>query len=200
MARLIISVLIFVFMGWLYYLRQNRNPHMGGEISIPKTFWLFFALYCYYILPLLFLLEEPFNAFWSPILMSILLINYSRFVVQGLAMYVSKNWLPIHGMIWNISAVIIIMVVSLWHLDFEEPLLNTHGYLVFLLLYLILLLTDTYYAHTFKGIVGKCTTGDRPVWFASERDPRFTKINRITFRNNILFSMVFISMVILMYA
>ncbi len=128
------------------------------------------------------------------------MINYSRLVVQGLAMYVFKNWRPIHGMIWNISAVIIIMVVSLWHLDFQEPISNAPGYLVFLLLYLILLLTDTYYAHTFRGIVGKSTTGDHPVWFASKRDSRFTKINRITFRNNVLFSLIFISMVILKYA
>lgn len=200
MAKLIISVLVFVFLGCLYYLRQNKNPQMGGEISIPKTFWLFFALYCYFILPLLFLLEEPFNAFWSPTWLSILVINYSRLAVQGLAMYIYKNWRPIHGMIWNLSSLIIITAAVLWNFYQQVPLWNAPGHLVFLLLYLVLLMTDTYYAHTFKGIVGQNTTGDHPVWFASDKDCRFSKINRVTFRNNIFFSLVFISMVILMYA
>jgi hypothetical protein len=200
MAKLVLSVWVFAFMGWFYYLRQKRNAKMGGEISLPKTFWLFFALYCYYILPFLLLWEVPFNAFWSRVMVSMLLVNYSRLIVQGLSMYVYKNWHPIHGMIWNLSAAVIILSVTLVNWDRQVPTLNAPGYVVFLLLYLVLVLTDTYYAYTFKEIVGKSTTGDHPVWFASNRDPRFTKINRITSRNNVLFSMVFICMAILIYA
>lgn len=200
MGRLFITVLFFAILGWIYHLRQNKNPQMGGKISIPKTFWLFFALYCYYIVPLHFLLEGSFNPFWTPVLLSILVINYSRLAIQGLAMYRFKIWRPIYGMTWNLVSVILVMMIMAWNFEHREVIWNAPGQIVFLLLYLGLLLTDTYYAHTFKGIVGQITTGDQPVWFANGKDTRFAKINRITYRNNVFFSLVFISMVILRYA
>ena len=48
-------------------------------------------------------------------------------------------------------------------------------------------LTDTYYAYSFFKIVGTKTIGTEAIWYASETDPVFKRINLITARLNWFF-------------
>ncbi len=61
------------------------------------------------------------------------------------------------------------------------------GYFLYFMGLILTLMTDTYYAKTFFQIVGKRTMGADAIWYASDEDQKFRRINRITARLNIFF-------------
>ena len=176
--------------GIRFYRNQNRVNRIGGHISKPKTVWLCFALYLYFILPVLSyeVFDDRLNhgTRVSLVLFSVLL--YLRALLQPLLMYRLKIWTPILGIAYNLLCSCF-LINRYFKVDFQRLTRSDYDVQIDLLLAICLgvLLTDSFYAWSFYKIVGRDTQGEDAIWYASNDNPAFDRINRITFRLNILF-------------
>lgn len=200
--------MVFIFFGLLtittsitasYYFNQNKQAKIGGKISAAKAFWLGYALFNYFIFPvfLYFFLE---NSTLKLVLILIICLFYLRMLIQSYLMFVSKNWIPSYGILYNIISVIFIFSL-LFKLYITFNAFDENGLLLlslFLFKLILILFTDTFYARNFKTLVGNNTKGKKAIWYASD-DIKFNRINRITSRNNIFFSFLSIALITLMF-
>ena len=182
-----------------YYHYQNKETRIGGQISVAKTFWLGFASFNYFVFPVL-LFYQIENKFISNILLVIIALFYLRFLVQGFLMFVTKNWIPFYGIMHNKISMVAILI-SIVYMLFNQNSISEIGIIFmasFLILLFLVLLTDTVYAIRFQKIVGENTQGNQAIWFAGNTEV-FKKINRLTIRNNWIFSFLNICVVFMMW-
>jgi hypothetical protein len=188
-----VGIIAFVVMAWSYYHRQNRPKVTGGPISRPKVLWLFFALFLYYFLgPWIFISTEESQ--YTSALKTILSIIGLRAVIQPILMYITKNWTPYFGIGFNIVGAVAIILMVFYCFD-GGGLYHNSGYihLFYLIIVVMTLFTDSYYAYRFHSIIGDKTKGNEAIWFASEDDPIFYTINRLTYvMNYLFFSLLFL--------
>ena len=138
------------------------------------SFWIFTAL--------------PKSDFTFILKIFIILIFF-RATMQPVLLYITKNWTPLYGITFNIlTGLVLISLIS--------RLIMIHGvaksaidriYLMYLSGVILALFVDSYYANVFHRIIGQGTKGDDAIWYASEQDKRFKRINQITFYNNFFF-------------
>ena len=96
---------------------------------------------------------------------------------------------------------IIIVLSLLFKISINFNGVDRIGFLIlslFLFKLILILFTDTIYAHKFKRLVGNHTKGKKAVWYASN-EKKFQNINSITYRNNIIFSILSITLITLMF-
>lgn len=179
--------------GIIFYKRQNNGFKIGGPISKPKAYWLFFVLFQYYCFSIWLLLFYGESFFRNPLIITIVLLLIRAFL-QPIIMYLTKNWRPIFGMTFNILTAVTITIFTIFYFlnaDFElqevDKIQNA-----FLCMIVFILITDTYYAYSFNKLVKGETVGPKAIWFASSENKKFDKINRITFWLNIIFSAIFL--------
>ncbi len=182
------ALICMVIIGTVFYRRQNKNPTLGGKIAGPKMLWLGYAVYVYYVLPPILLfgpnLAQPFRnilgSFWGFMLL--------RGLVELWLMYRVKRWSPKFGIAHNIASIGLIIAASI-HFRHEIDTLPANTllwdlYLPALIVFCLAL--DTYYAFRFHQLVGKGTTGDKSIWFASSSDKRFEGVLKLTQRMNVI--------------
>lgn len=187
---LLLSILFTLALGGWYYRWQQQGTRIGGAISKPKAVWLFFALYHYFFLPGWFLvaLEAPGplrTALWVFVgLMG------TRLLAQSLLMYVFKRWTPPLGIASNLTVLACLLGCLFWaftHASWPGTDSDQGLMLALVVLLCLMLLADSYYAHAFYQLVGQQTKGKEAIWYASEQDPKFLRINQITHMANIFF-------------
>jgi uncharacterized protein (UPF0333 family) len=196
---LLLLLVITAIVGLYYHHHQNARTAIGGKISKPKSFWLFFALFHYYIFPTLLLIQVDVQTPGYGGLVLCFGFLLLRAIIQMALMFGSKNWTPTIGLAFNftLSAAAIYSMAKIlltkpeWQ---QQPML-----LLYLLLLLCIAIADSYYAQQFHKLVGTKTMGKDAIWFAPPDDPAFAKINRITFRNNFLLSLFSFLIIILFY-
>lgn len=182
---------------YAYYRNQNsKNNIIGGKISKAKTFWLGYAMFHYFILPWWFLVFVNQNADHSFAIYTILGIFYFRMLLQMLLMFVTRNWSPVIGITYNIVASVIFIYLSIHLIGLGIMPIN-YMIIIYILNLIAILLTDTYYARSFHLLVGEETKGKTAIWFASDEE-KFKPINRITARNNVIFILVSLVMLLLL--
>jgi uncharacterized protein (UPF0333 family) len=187
---LLLLLAVTILSGLYYYYRQNTKSTIGGKISGPKSYWLFFALFHYYIFPVYLLtsLDVQKPGYEGLVLCFGLLAI--RALVQTVLMFGSKNWTPTIGLAFNFSLVAAV-VYSLSKMIWNGVNIQTWPFLVlYLLLLLAIAIMDSYYARQFHKLVGTKTMGRDAIWFAAPNDSLFTNINRITHRSNVAFTLV----------
>ena len=115
---------------------------------------------------------------------------YFRFVVQSVLMFWLKKWTPPMGITYNLLIFFTLScglfsslkTVELTTLHPDEWALMSLSVLLGMML-----LVDSYYAWSFYKLVGHQTKGHEAIWYASEEDPKFRRINRETKWLNVLF-------------
>ncbi|GAB4015410.1 MAG: hypothetical protein Fur0010_14420 [Bdellovibrio sp.] len=164
--------------GLFFYWKHNKNPKLGGAISLSKALWLIYAIYTWFIfIPYLVFAHNlpPFvtvvwKVFWFWMVF--------RGIVEIYMMYVSKNWSPIYGISHDLSCLIILIAGTIYYLpsyaQLPSVLVAFHYSLI------LSLALETYYAYSFFQIVKEKTKGEHAIWFASKDDPRFKKLVFIT--------------------
>lgn len=183
-----------------YYIHQNNKEVIGGKISKAKTFWLGYAMFHYFILPLWILAYISQDHDAAYFLYIILGIFYFRMLLQTVLMFVTRTWSPVIGISYNAVASIALIVISVILIQSENWTLNNYILLFYILNLILILLTDTYYARRFHQLVGNETKGKTAIWFASEEE-KFKQINLITQRNNVIFILLslFLLLLLLIY-
>lgn len=202
MTTLLLSILLTITLAAWYYRRQNASATLGGAISKAKAVWLFYALFHYFFLTVwcYFNFEES-NRFHAVLPVFIILV-YFRLVAQSVLMFWLKRWTPPIGISYNLMTFAILCgcvfsklgkhELTILHPD-EGLLLGFYGLLG------MMLLVDSYYAWSFYKLVGSLTKGSEAIWYASEEDAKFRRINRVTKWLNVFFlaySMVLLGLMI----
>ncbi|ACY17254.1 hypothetical protein [Haliangium ochraceum] len=163
--------------------RQNQRARagrrMGGRIAPAKALWLFYTLWTWLLLvPLLVstaALPSSVRLVWG----GFALAMWLRVPVEGYLMFVSKNWRPPIGIAHDAACLAwLVLAGALCMRALPWTIWVFHGGLV------LAVAMETYYAWGFWQIVGAGTQGDDAVWFASEQDPRFAHLVRVTGRMN----------------
>lgn len=162
---------------WFYH-GQHAGGHVGGAISLPKIFWLAFALAAFYVLPAFIWRDRRVD----PALRFIFAVQCLNWVVRGLAelwlMYGWHAWIPPYGIAHGVFTVGLLL--SLRHR--QRHVLATATSPVdrnvkrFLLISLGAGLCEIVFAWLFYRAVHYDTATN---WFASG-SAAFTSINRLT--------------------
>jgi hypothetical protein len=153
--------------------RQNRKPKLGGAISRPKQLWLAYAIFAWFFLSPILAFEPSFTPAFRTVVASFSILMWVRGAAELVMMYGTKNWKPPYGMTHD--AVCIALLIGLPFLYPLDPL--GASYVAALV---VSLCFELYYAFAFFRAVEGKTTGEEGVWFASDDDPRFRRINRVT--------------------
>jgi hypothetical protein len=168
----------------LFARRQNRNPKLGGAISRPKQLWLGYAIYVWFFLSPILAFEPLLHGSLRAILGVFAALMWLRGIAEMVMMYGTKTWRPPYGIAHDLICIAVIGGMAL--LGFEMTSLLDRWGAAFVGALLVSLCFETYYAFAFFSAVEGKTTGEEGVWFASEDDPRFIRINRITRIGNLI--------------
>ncbi len=192
------SMLAFGFFSIWYYKKQNTQEGLGGPISKAKMLWLSYATFNYFFLSVFFLFLKSSNEPLFKTLLLFIVLIYFRALLQIILMYFIKKWSPIIGISYNIFCFLMI-ILSLFFNESSIIPATVKELPLFIFIFVVssCLLTDSFYAYSFYKIIGKGTYGDRAIWYASEKDPRFNKINSQTSFMNIGFYLLFFINIIL---
>ena len=164
--------------------RQNRAHVLGGKISNPKLLWLFFAIW-FWLFECAVLAFEPALPSGYRIIFG---VHAASMWLRGLAelvmLYVTRNWRPPIGIGHDVLCVVTVLGLAL---ALPLPLDSAWGLFAPALVVMLLFSLGVevlYAALFFQAVEGK-TTGEKGIWFASEDEARFRRINRITTAFNV---------------
>lgn len=183
-VALLASLAGCVLAAFWFRSKQNRAHAMGGKISNPKLLWLFFAIW-FWLFECAVLAFEPSLPQGYRLILGVQAASmWARGALEMVMLYVTRNWRPPIGITHDVVCIVTVLGLML---AVPLPLDSAWGLfapaLVFMLLF-SLLVEVLYAALFFKAVEGK-TTGEKGIWFASEDEARFKRINRITTAFNV---------------
>ena len=159
--------------------KQNRAHTMGGKISNPKLLWLFFAIW-FWLFECAVLAFEPALPFGYRVIVGVHAASmWARGALEMVMLYVTRNWRPPIGITHDVLCALTVLGLVL---ALPLPLDSAWGLFAPALVAMLLvsLGVEVLYAVLFFRAVEGKTTGDQGIWFASEDEARFRRINRIT--------------------
>lgn len=177
---MVINLIFFatVAIGLFFYFKQNKNPKLGGAMSMAKAWWLIYAVYTWFI----FLPYQIFFYQLPPFVTQVWQIYWFWMLFRGIVeifmMYVSKNWSPIYGITHDLTCLIILLGGTIYYQSSYLQLPSI--VLIFHISLIVSLFLETYYAYGFFQIVKEKTKGEEAIWFASKDDPRFKRLVMVT--------------------
>lgn len=174
--------------------KQNRAHAMGGNISNPKLLWLFFAIW-FWLFECAVLACEPSLAVGYRVILGVHAASmWLRGVVEMVMLYGTKTWRPPLGIGHDVLCLVTVLALGV-AFRHQLPLDGPWGLFAPALVVMLVFSLGVevlYAALFFKAVEGQ-TTGEKGVWFASEDEARFRRINRITAAFNtpqVLFQLV----------
>ena len=164
--------------------KQNRAHAMGGKISNPKLLWLFFAIWFWLFECAVFAFEPSLPSGYRIIFGVHAASMWLRGVLEMVMLYVTRNWRPPIGIGHDLLCIVTVLFLAL---ALPLPLDSSWGLFAPALVAMLLFSLGVevlYAALFFQAVEGK-TTGEKGIWFASEDEARFRRINRITTAFNV---------------
>lgn len=193
-VALLASLAGCVLAAFWFRSKQNRAHAMGGKISNPKLLWLFFAIWFWLFESAVLAFEPSLPQGYRIILGVHAASMWARGALEMVMLYVTRNWRPPIGITHDVLCILTVLVLIV---VLPLPLDSVWGLFAPALLFMLLfsLMVEVLYAALFfKAVEGK-TTGEKGIWFASEDEARFRRINRITTAFNV--PQVFFQLVLL---
>ena len=162
--------------------RQNRanTSAWGGKISKPKLMWLFFCIWFWLFECAVLAFEPSLPLAIRAVCGAHALSMWLRGGVEMFMLYVTKNWRPPIGIGHNVFCIVTVPLVLVGMGSVGET--GAWGPWAWALVGMLVfsLGVETLYAALFFKAVKGQTTGEKGIWFASEDEERFKRINRIT--------------------
>lgn len=173
-----------VLAAFWFRARQNRAHVLGGKISNPKLLWLFFAIW-FWLFECAVLAFEPSLPSGYRILFGVHAASmWLRGLLEMVMLYATRNWRPPIGIGHDVLCIVTVLGLAL---VLPLPLDSAWGLFAPALVVMLLFSLGVevlYAALFFQAVEGK-TTGEKGIWFASEDEARFRRINRITTAFNV---------------
>jgi hypothetical protein len=179
---LIFWPLIITIQAYFYRKKQSgSNPFTGGQISIPKAFWLSYTVWTWFLLPIIFVFHPLLSSGNKIILYCHLASWWIRGILELVMIYKWFNWSPRYGISHDVFHLSMISV--LLYLFRYEVLFSVTGPINFFALYYILMLfvstsSEILFAKLFLEYRSENEVKDN-IYFASDEE-KWKKINRIT--------------------
>jgi hypothetical protein len=173
---------------WQYQRKQNVSHAMGGPISPAKSYWLGFAIFAWFFLPLCLLLPEKHSPGIEVLLATFCASMWTRGLLEMALLYKWKLWKPPMGIGHDIfcQAVLLIQAGFYWP-EIVAARGQDLALVAFCVWLFVSLCFEIYYAAAFYKAVKGLTTGEDGIWFADD-DPRFRRILTVTRFGNVALS------------
>jgi hypothetical protein len=121
---LIVVLGVLIAASLAFFHGQNTAGHIGGPMSVPKLFWLDYALAACFVLPFYFWRSERVAAPLRRIYGAHLLGFTIRGVIELWMLYVTVTWSPPYGIAHCLADIVLITVLA-WRLppaaEWAEP-------------------------------------------------------------------------------
>ncbi|MFT3711123.1 MAG: hypothetical protein QM817_26135 [Archangium sp.] len=159
--------------------RQNAKGTRGGKISNPKLLWLFFAIWFWFCECSVLAFEPSLPSNFRIIVGVHALSMWLRGAAEMVMLHGTKSWRPPYGIAHDLFCIVTVLALAAW-LGVSET--GSWGAWAWALISALIfsLVVEVLYAWLFFDAVKGKTTGDDGIWFASEDEERFRRINRIT--------------------
>jgi hypothetical protein len=169
-----------------YQRRQNHAHAMGGPITPAKSYWLAFAVFAWFFLPLCLALPSRHHPAVETMLLTFAASMWIRGILEMLLLYKWKLWRPPMGIGHDLFCQVVLLAQAWWYRDALAGLVGQDAVLAsFCAWIFVSLCFEIYYAAAFYGAVQGMTTGDDGIWFADD-DPRFQRILAVTRFGNVV--------------
>ncbi|HYW18906.1 MAG TPA: hypothetical protein VE956_06235 [Nodularia sp. (in: cyanobacteria)] len=111
MLKLLYSLIVITLTisGTIFYNLQNSHHGLGGGIALPKVFWLGYALWFWYFLPLLIGIDSRISQKWRQLYWIAWWNMALRAVVELVMMYFAHNWHPYYGIAHDLFSAVLIL-------------------------------------------------------------------------------------------
>ncbi|MGV3621204.1 MAG: hypothetical protein ACO1OB_10325 [Archangium sp.] len=164
--------------------KQNSGAFKGGRISNPKLLWLFFCIW-FWLFECAALAFEPSLPSSFRIIFGVHALSFwLRGGVEMYLLHVTKTWRPPMGIAHDVFCILTVLGLASFLGTPSESAWGWWAPALVVMLLFSLTVETAYAALFFRAVEGK-TTGEDPIWFASEEEARFKRINRITFACNV---------------
>jgi hypothetical protein len=175
------AILIAPLAAW-FGRQQNRRAAIGGAISGPKITWLAYAIMLWFFVSPAVACDGGVHRHLRALLALFSVLMWLRGGVELLMMYRWKNWRPPYGITHDLLCLVVLVAGGIWAraaVGGEASPLDRRVLGLVALLTASLIVEVMYAALFFHAVAGR-TTGEDGVWFASQEEARFRRINRIT--------------------
>ncbi len=119
--RLVAAALLLLLAAAGFAVVQNSGRVPGGGVALPKVLWLAFALYYWFLLPLVFTLDTRVSSGLRRAFRLFLINMGARAVIELWMMYISLNWHPYYGIAHDVFSIVLITVLLLAHARAGRP-------------------------------------------------------------------------------
>ena len=146
--RLVLLLSLFLIMlsaGVFFYL-QNDNMIVGGNIALVKLLWLATVIFCWYVMPILLLLDSRLSKLEVKICYLLLVNMLLRAIVELFMMYVSKNWDPIYGISHDVASLLLLIIIMVNYRRPKGAKYESSQLTFFLMAYILILVFESVFA------------------------------------------------------
>ncbi|MBC7543920.1 MAG: hypothetical protein H7338_14440 [Candidatus Sericytochromatia bacterium] len=175
---LLVMLLLLAIVAFCFYRGQNLAGHVGGAISIPKIFWLNYAICVFMVVPGFMWRDQRLD----PALRFIFGCQFGNWLVRGavelVLMYGLHAWIPPYGIYHGIFTLVMLMTLRYRYRSVLATA-STHvdqNAKRFLFFSMLTSMCEIYFAWHFYMAANFDT---RTTWFASGT-PAYIYINRVT--------------------
>lgn len=187
----LVALTAIVVVSELFRRHQQRGGN-GGAMSRPKQVWLGVAVYFWFLLVPLLVLDSHVPTAHRLVLGAFFFAMGVRGPVELVMLYVTKNWRPPYGIVHSAFCALVVAAASLGFAPallapLAEPLSLGAACTALIGVLFLSLVVEVWHAVAFFTIVGERTTGDDAIWFASSENPAFAVIVRRTAALNMFF-------------
>lgn len=160
----------------MFYRKQNKGDLVGGPISWPKAFWLYHAIFSWFLVPLVYLAAPDLHISLKILIGLHTLVWWIRGPLELVMIYKLFNWTPKYGITHDVLHGFFLLVgtlgiAKLW----PESLINWMGF-TYCGVTVIMLCFETSFAALFLNVRGH---DDHKIYYAAD-EPKWRFINWLT--------------------
>jgi hypothetical protein len=161
-----------------FHKRQNTKGWTGGPISWPKAFWLWHAIFSWYLVPLVWVFFPDLDSRLRTVLILHLVSWWIRGPIELLMIYKYFNWTPLYGITHDLVHILILVIGLIWALpQWNSGASVTDLFVeVFVVITIIMTMFEISFAYLFLKVRGQ---KDHKIYYASD-EPQWRFINRLT--------------------
>jgi hypothetical protein len=186
-----VALAAIVVVSELFRRHQQRGGN-GGAMSRPKQVWLGVAVYFWFLLVPLVVLDSHVPTAHRLVLGAFFFAMGVRGPVELVMLYVTKNWRPPYGIVHSAFCALVVAAASFGFgpalvAPLSEPDSLAAACTALVGVLFLSLVVEVWHAAAFFRVVGDKTTGDDAVWFAPADNPAFAAIVKRTAVLNLFF-------------
>lgn len=114
-----VLLLFIIFSFIFYYLQNNYYAHLGGQIALTKSIWLFLAIFYWFCLPIFVVINKSSEVTFRWIYGIFLMNMLARGIIELFMMYQGHNWSYYLGLGHDVFSIFLIGIM-LWLASYKN--------------------------------------------------------------------------------